>query len=141
MSVVRIQKVTFKKMEAEWYNYHQTVKEIAVLREEIMNPYNEEVNENSGGSSSGSVSSPTERIATRLTTNKQLKYLNEVATAIEQVYNALPENYKQLVRCRYWSKRKRQWESIAHECNVSVRQAQRWRDEIVQATIEELGWR
>lgn len=137
---VKITKITFKKTEAEWYNYHNTLKEIAKLREEIMNPFR--VDENSGGGKSNIPGKPTESIATRLTTHKQLNYLNEIVEVIEQVYNSLPDNYKELVRLRYWNKsNKLQWDGIAIKLNVSAKQAQRWRDEIIQASMELLGWR
>src|SRR5699024_4387333 len=130
----------FKKAEAEWSNYHHTLKEIARLREEIMNPYKEE-DKNTGGGQSNIPGSPTERIATRLTTSKQLGYLEEVTYAIEQVYNVLTDDHKKMVRIRYWSNRKNTWEGIASELNISERQARRWRNEIIIATLELLGWR
>ncbi|MDC3412542.1 transcriptional regulator [Terrihalobacillus insolitus] len=134
-------KITFKHAESEWYNYHQTLKEIANLREEIMNPP-KEIDENIGGGRSGFTTSPTEKIVTRLSTNKQLNYLVEVVEAIEAVYNALPNDYKKLVQIRYWRRDKRlTWDGIASELNVSRRQAIYWRDEIIQATVEVLGWR
>jgi len=138
---VKTKKITFKKTESEWYNYHETLKEIARLREEIMNPTQLE-DHNIGGEKVFSNSSPTENIAVRLTTSKQLSYLTEVVEAIDKVYNALPDEYKQLVRKRYWSKnRELNWDGVALECNVSKRQAMRWRDEIINATVEVLGWR
>jgi len=140
-ATIKPTKITFKKCEAEWYNYHNTLKEIAKLREEIMNPFQEE-NINVGGSKPNIPDKPTERIATRLTTHKQLNYLTEVTEAIEQVYNALPDDYKKLVRLKYWNKNERlTWQGIADKLNVSERQARRWRDEIIMATIELLGWR
>ena len=140
-ATIKPTKITFKKCEAEWYNYHNTLKEIAKLREEIMNPFQEE-NINLGGSKPNIPDKPTERIATRLTTHKQLNYLTEVTEAIEQVYNALPDDYKKLVRLKYWNKNERlTWQGIADKLNVSERQARRWRDEIIMATIELLGWR
>lgn len=140
-ATIKPTKITFKKCEAEWYNYHNTLKEIAKLREEIMNPFQEE-NINFGGSKPNIPNKPTERIATRLTTHKQLNYLTEVTEAIEQVYNALPDDYKKLVRLKYWNKNERlTWQGIADKLNVSERQARRWRDEIIMATIELLGWR
>lgn len=140
-ATIKPTKITFKKCEAEWYNYHNTLKEIAKLREEIMNPFQEE-NINVGGSKPNIPDKPTERIATRLTTHKQLNYLTEVTEAIERVYNALPDDYKKLVRLKYWNKNERlTWQGIADKLNVSERQARRWRDEIIMATIELLGWR
>ena len=137
-------KTTFKKVEYEWYNYHNTLKEIARLREEIMNPFNEEPDQNigEGASSIRTPGDPTGRMAIRLTTSKQLNYLTEITQAIEKVYNALPEDYKKLVRVKYWSKgQKLTWDIIADELNVNRSTAIRWRNEIVQATIELLGWR
>jgi len=110
---VKTKKITFKKTESEWYNYHETLKEIARLREEIMNPTQEQ-DSNIGGEKVFSNSSPTENIAVRLTTSKQLSYLTEVVEAIDKVYNALPDEYKQLVRVRYWNKDKElNWDGIA----------------------------
>lgn len=152
-SAIKTTKITFKKTESEWYNYHNTLKEIARLREEIMNPFDEEVNDPTivkGAASVRDVGDPTERMATRLVTSKQLSYLNEIVEAIEKVYNSLPDNYKQLVRLRYWNKNNPlSWDGVAmrlksqrnNEEGISVKQAQRWRDEIIQATIELLGWR
>lgn len=139
---VKPRKVTFKHAEAEWYNYYHTLKEIARLREEIMSPFLDETDDNRGGGKSNIPGKPTERIATRLATNKKLEYLTEIVEAIEQVYNALPDDYKKLVRLKYWNRNKRlTWEGIAGELHVSRRQAMRWRDEIIRATIELIGWR
>ncbi|MGY0692972.1 transcriptional regulator [Virgibacillus sp. FSP13] len=144
MQAIKPTKLAFKKAEAEWYNYHNTLKEIARLREEIMNPFDEEPDDNVGGGSNSvrMPGDPTERMATRLTTSKQLTYLANIIEAIEQVYNALPDNYKELVRVKYWNRNNQlTWDGIALELNVSKRQAQRWRDDIIQATVEVLGWR
>lgn len=143
-SAIKPTQITFKKVESEWYNYHNTLKEIARLREEIMNPYEEEPDDPTivkGASSVRDTSSPTEKIASRLVTSKQLSYLEEITKSIERVYNALPEDYKKLVRVRYWGKRKISWDEIAAELHVHRSTAIRWRNEIVQATIELLGWR
>jgi RinA family phage transcriptional activator len=138
-------KTTFKKVESEWFNHHQTLKEIARLREEIMNPFDDDPDDKtivSGANSVRQTGNPTDRIATRLVTHKQLNYLLEITQSIEKVYNAIPDDYKKLVRVKYWSKEKDlTWDGIAAKCNVSKRQAMRWRDEIVNATIEVLGWR
>ena len=138
---IKTTKLAFKKAESEWYNYHNTLREIARLREEIMNPFQEE-ELNTGGGQSNIPGDPTGKMATRLTTNKQLDYLNEIVTAIDNVYNAVPDDYKKLIKLRYWNNTNRlDWEGISLNCNISKRQAMRWRDEIIHATIELLGWR
>lgn len=140
-SSIKPTKLTFKKVEAEWYDYHDTLQEIAKLREEIMNPFMEEEMNVEGGKSN-LPGDPTGKMATRLTTHKQLKYLEEVVSAIEKVYNVLPDNYKELARLRYWNKNNPlNWDGVALKCHVSKRQAMRWRDEIIYATVEVLGWR
>jgi RinA family phage transcriptional activator len=141
MTVIEITKPTFKKVESEWFNFYDTKKEINLLEEVIMNPTKEE-DDNAGGGRSNSNTSPTERIATRLSTHKQLNYLREVHDAVQRVYNALEDDYQKLVRLRYWNKNNRlTWDGIALELNVSKRHAMRWRDEIIHATAEVLGWR
>ncbi|WP_017797586.1 hypothetical protein [Oceanobacillus kimchii] len=143
-TAIKPTKITFKKVESEWSGYYNTLNEINRLRESIINPYDDEPDTNTGGgvNSVRNPGDPTGKLAIRLTTNKQLEYLCTVVDAIDQVYNALPDNYKELVRLRYWSKYKQYtWEGIAFELNVSERQARRWRNEIVQATVEVLGWR
>lgn len=114
-ATIQTTKTTFKKVESEWYNYHNTLKEIARL----------------------------EKVEDKQTiTIRQLYFLKHVTEVIEQVYNNLPSNYKELVRLKYWSKNKQlTWEYIALELYISERQARRWRNEIVQATTELLGWR
>ena len=142
-SAIKSKKVTFKHVESEWYNYHQTLKEIVRLREEIMNPFEDEPDTNIGGGVSNvrTPGDPTGQIATRLTTSKQSRYLTEIVEAIEQVYNALPDNYKELVRIKYWNKNKLTWDTISREMHVNRATAMRWRDDIIQATVELLGWR
>ncbi|KAB8126922.1 transcriptional regulator [Gracilibacillus oryzae] len=142
---LNIKKTTFKHIEAEWYNYHWTLKEIAQLREEIMNPpveIEEDINIVKGANSVRQPGDPTSRLAMNIVASKQLQHMDSIVRSIESVYNALPDDYKKLVRIRYWRRDRRlTWDGIAGELNVSKRQAMRWRDEIIQATIELLGWR
>lgn len=140
MQDLKITKPTFKKCEAEWFNYRRTLKEIKLLEEAILHPF-EERDQNKGVSQSNVPGDPVGSSAIRLTRHKQLNYLREIASAIETVYNELPKDYKRLVQVRYWSNKKLIWDSIAKECNVSRRQAIYWRDEIILATVEVLGWR
>jgi len=143
-TAIKTKKITFKQVESEWYDYHNTLKEISRLRESIMNPFDEEPDTNTGGGANSvrNPGDPTGSMATRLTRNKQLNHLNDIVDAIDQVYNALPDDYKQLVRLRYWSKSRRlTWDGIALELGIGRATAIRRRKEIIQATIEVLGWR
>jgi RinA family phage transcriptional activator len=137
-------KTTFKKIESEWFNYYRTLQEIKLLEEAILYPYDESDDDPTvvaGKNSVRNTTDPTADKVIRLTKHKQLNYLREVTSAIETVYNQLPADRKRLVHIRYWSKRKLVWDKVAEECFVSRRQAINWRDEIIQATVEVLGWR
>jgi RinA family phage transcriptional activator len=144
-STLNIKKTTFKHVESEWYNYHITLKDIVNLRQEILNPpvaEVEDINIVKGANSVRLPGDPTSKLAINIVASKQLQYMEKVIHAIESVYNALPDEYKKLVRIRYWQRNKQlTWDGIASELNVSKRQAMRWRDEIIQATVEVLGWR
>lgn len=137
---MKLKKATFQHIESELYSYKETVKEIKRLRDEIM--YRTSDDENTGGGKSNLPSSPTERTATALVTNRKLQNLESIAYAIETVYNNVDDNYKKLIRLKYWTKPQTlTWEGISNAIPTSRRQAFRWRDEIVWAIGEILGWR
>lgn len=141
MVVIKLKKPTFQHIESELYSYHDTLKEIQSLRNEIM--FTRENNdENTGGGRSSVPSSPTEQIGVRLVTHKKLNNLEEIAEAVEKVYNIINDDYKKLIRLKYWTRpQTKTWEGIAAELHISRRQALRWRDQIIQAIAEVLGWR
>ncbi|MCD7034321.1 transcriptional regulator [Metabacillus sp. GX 13764] len=137
----KVRKATFKHIESELFDYKDTIKEIEFLRQNIMF-CKENDDENIGGGRSSFISSPTETIATRLTTHKRLTQLEEIAHAIEKVYTGLPETHRQLIQLKYWTKPQlKTWDGIASELHVSRRQAFNWRDEIINLLAEVLGWR
>ncbi|MCI1574723.1 MAG: transcriptional regulator [Weizmannia coagulans] len=137
-----MRKPTFKHIEYEIYIYHDTVKEIKRLQKDIIYANTSDDENVGGGRASTTPGRPTERIATRLATNKVLQNLESIAYAIETVYNESNNEYKRLIRLKYWTKpQTKTWDGIAEELNVSKRQAMRWRDEIVYKIGEKLGWR
>jgi RinA family phage transcriptional activator len=137
----KLKKATFKHIESELYGYHDTLKEINRLRKDIMFT-NENEDENTGGGRNNLPSSPTERIATRLVTHKRLIQLEEVTNAIQKVYTGLPEDYQKLVRLKYWTRPQlKTWDGIAKELHLGRMTAFRYRDEVVYAVSEVLGWR
>lgn len=140
-TAIKIKKATFKHIESELYAYKDTLKEIALLREQIIHGTTSQ-DENVGGSRSSIPSRPTERIVTRLATNKKLTRLEEIASAIEKVYTGVSENHQKLIKLKYWTKpQELTWEGIAQKIHTSRRQAFYMRDEIVFAIAEVLGWR
>lgn len=140
-TATKLKKATFKHIESELYSYKDTLREIENLRKDIMF-CNENEDENIGGGRNNLPSSPTERIATRLATHKRLNQLEEVANAIQKVYTGLPEEYQRLVRLKYWTRPQlKTWEGIAEDLHVNRATAIRWRDSVVNAVSEVLGWR
>jgi len=139
MAAIKLRSGTIKHIEAEIYDYHDTLKRIKERREELMtDPAKEE-----GMPSSPTLPSSTvERYATRLTMDRRLQELERVASAVEHVYNLCDDGRKKLIRLKYWTKPQlKSWEGIALDLHISKRQAYRWRDEVVQAVGEQLGWR
>ncbi len=140
-TAIKLKKATFKHVESELYSYHDTLKEIEFMRQNIMLT-RENTDENVGGGRSSLPYSPTEAIATRLATHKKLSQLEEVANAIQRVYTGLPEEYQKLVRLKYWTRPQlKTWEGIAQQIPVGRRTAFNMRDEIVGTIAEVLGWR
>ncbi|RQW19883.1 transcriptional regulator [Bacillus sp. C1-1] len=139
----KLQKATFKHIEAELYQYPNTVKEIKKRRMELLHPYLEEVDENQGQgmNSVRSISRPTEQMATRLTMDKRLRNLEEIVEAIESVYNDLEDKQKEFVRLRYWSGRQNSSPvKIAMVTDVSERTVHNYRRKIVEAVGKRIGW-
>lgn len=140
-TITKIKKATFKHIEAELYHYHDTLREIEKLRKELIFA-NTGPDENVGGSRGNLPGNPTEQIGTKLATHKRLNQLEEIVSAIERVYERLPGDYKRLVELKYWTNPQLlTWDGIADKLHISKRQAMRWRDEIVSAIAEALGWR
>ncbi|WP_313798816.1 transcriptional regulator [Cytobacillus sp.] len=140
-TAIKLKKATFKHIESELYSYHDTLREIQFLRNNIMFT-KENDDENTGGGRSSLPSSPTEQIGTRLATHKRLNKLEEIAQAVEKVFTGLPDDYQKLVKLKYWTRpQMKTWEGIAEEIPVSRRTAFNMRDEIVNAIAEVLGWR
>ena len=140
MAKSKLRKGTFKHIEAELYDYHESLKRIKERKEEIL--FSSSVDDNKGGANSARLpNSPTERIATMLVMDKRLRELERITEAIETVYRSLDDDRKKLIEIKYWRKPQLlTWEGIAQELNVSRATVFRWREEIVNTIAEKLGW-
>lgn len=145
MSRIKLRRGTFQHIESELFAYHGTRKEIERLREEILSPFAEEVNDPAVVKGKNSVrmpGDPTGRTATILLSHKKLEQLTSIAEAIESVVMRLPADKRGLVQRKYWAKPQTlTWDGIARELNIHRATALRWRDEIVWAIATKLGWR
>lgn len=131
---------TFKHVESELYHYHDTKKEIERLKNYILHA--SPVPDRTGGGRSNVPSDPTGQTATLMATHRRIEQLERIVETIESIYERLPAEKQKLVRLKYWTKPQTlTWDGIALELDVSRRTAINWRDEIVYAIAELLGWR
>ena len=140
MLATKIRKGAFKHVESELFAYHDTRKEIIRLRNEIL--FDRPQDDNVGGGRSSMPGDPTGRSATALVSHKRLSPLESIIDVIDSIYNYLPEERKRLINLYYWTRPQTlTWEGIAQKLHISRRQAIYWRDEIVEAMAERLGWK
>lgn len=135
----KLRPATFKHIEAELYAFHDTKREIRRLREEIIFGVSND-DENVGGGRSSEPGRPTERIATRLTTNRRLRNLEEIEQAIEATLNQVPEECQKTIRLKYLSNRKMPWEAIADKVPCHRTTAIRYRRNFIELVAEKIGW-
>jgi len=131
-----MKKSIFKYIEAEIYDYSETIKEIKQLREEILEG---DQQEELIRVQSSRQSDPTATRATRLLMDKRLKRLEEVSHAIKRVYDALPQEKRRLIEMKYWEKRFTTT-GIAEALHISEMTFYRWRRQIVLVIGKELGF-
>ena len=140
-TTIKISRGAFQHVESELYAYHDTKKEIVRLKNEILHasPVRDE---NVGGGRGNLPGDPTGRTAVLMVTHRRIEQLERIVDAIEAVYERLPKEKQELVRLKYWTQPQTlTWEGIALKLHVSRRTAINWRDEIVYAIAERLGWR
>lgn len=136
--MTKLKPSTFKHIEAEIASFHETEKEIEKRREEIMFPT---MSEELVGGKSNLPSDNVGNLATRLVMDRRLSELERIRDAIQTVYDSLEDKPKQMLRMRYWAKHNaKTWDGIAHEIDVGRMTVFRWRNEIVKAVADKLGW-
>lgn len=135
----KLRKGTFQHVESELYAYHETKKEIVRLKKEILHA---SAPPNETGSRGNMPSDPTGQTAVLLVTHRRIEQMERIVEAIESVVERLSEKKKKLVQLRYWDKpRTLTWDGIAMRLEIGRATAMRWRDEIVYAIAEKIGWR
>lgn len=128
-----MKKSVFRYIEAELFDYHDTLEEITQLREDIM----EGRAERAIGKSTRK-SDPTATRATRLLMDRRLQRLEEVTTAIGRVYDNVPREKQKLIKLKYWDRRYTNT-GVAEDLHIGEMTFYRWRRQIIQAIARELG--
>lgn len=138
MSSIRKEKLsggTFKHVEGELYHYPFSKKELKELEKDIINKSTSKKNEQNRVD-------PTGEKATSIMMNKRITHMKMVIQSIDEVYQSLPREKKELVKVLYWTRPKElTWDGVAKHLHISKRQAQRWRKSIVEHIAKKLGWK
>lgn len=137
----KIRPWTFKFIESELTYYHDSLKELEQLKNDIIYGTGSS-DENVGGGRSNIPQSTTERKGIALSESREIQQLQRITSAIQSVTDRLPPEKKKLVQLKYWAKPQTlTWDGIAYELNVSRMTVLRWRQEIVYAIIQITGMR
>lgn len=134
-----MRKSTINYLESELIQYNSTQKRMNDLREEIQYPWQEH-DENIGGGQSNTISSTTERKATRLVTDKRLAHMERVSEAITNVYDNAAQVERDLMDLMYFDKpRKYTVDGVIDKLNVSRATFFRLKKRVLCNLADELG--
>lgn len=134
-----MRKSTINYLESELIQYNSTQKRMNDLREEIQYPWQEH-DENIGGGQSNTISSTTERRATRLVTDKRLAHMERVSEAITNVYDNAAQVERDLMDLMYFDKpRKYTVDGVIDKLNVSRATFFRLKKRVLCNLADELG--
>lgn len=135
-----MRKGVFLYIEDELCHYHETIKEIERLKDDII--FGGSSDENSGGGKGSQPSDVTGKKAIALVTNAKLSRLEQITESIESVFQRLQPEKQQLIRLAYWTRPKLlTWEGVALKLHITKRTAGRWRKEIIYAIAERGGFK
>ncbi|QHT61708.1 transcriptional regulator [Paenibacillus lycopersici] len=139
--MLKIKRGTFLHVESELYAYHDTLREIVRIKNDLLQGKTSE-DENVGGGKSNLPGDPTGRTAILLVSHKRLEQMMNVVDAIESVVSGLPDDRQKLIQLRYWTRPQTlTWDGIAAEIPAHRATVFRWRDGIITAIAARAGWR
>ncbi len=122
-------------VEAEVRDYHDTMRELADLREEILPG---QPGEFAGCVNLSSQYEQAKKI--RLITNKRLGSMERTVRSIGKVIAGLDDCRYQLLELKYWQKQKKLSDvGLSQELNVDRSTVYRWLDGIILAIAVEMG--
>lgn len=136
---MKLKKDTINYLESELKQYIYIEKDIARVREEILNPWTT-IDENIGGGRSAKNVSVTEDKATSLVNDRRLSQLMRIKVAIENVYRSVNDDGKKLMDLYYFTERRElNIVGVANKIHVSDKTAYNIRKAILYKLADELG--
>ncbi|HCZ8035951.1 TPA: transcriptional regulator [Staphylococcus aureus] len=134
-----LRKSTQRYLESELSNYNYFDKDIARVRDEVLNTWSQQ-DTNIGGDRVQSNVSVTEIKAIRVVNDRRLSQLARMKSAIEVVYNHSTVETQKLMELYYFKKpRTLNLTGVAQEINVSKSTAYDMRKDILVRLADELG--
>ena len=138
MKEKQLKRTNFKLIELELYCYHESKRELELLRESIL----EGSSQNEDGIRGSGISDVTGNKAIKLASSKELLEIERRLRAIEESLDIIkqdPQRYE-LLKMKYFDKKYTDtW--IWMELDMSDRTFYRWRREIIELIGSRLGWR
>jgi RinA family phage transcriptional activator len=132
----KLTKHTFKYIEAELRDFHQTIKELEQLKKDII--LEAPLHDNNGGKSY-EVSNTTYKKTERIILNKKLKRLEDIVKAVSAVYDACGKEKQQLIRMKYWQNKLTD-KGIMDALCIEKATFYRWRKQVIYEIASELGY-
>lgn len=134
---MKLDKATYKYIEAEIKHYHQTLNEYQIRRQEILHDRN---GADLVGGQSNLPSSSTERYAIRLIDDRRIARLRTTVDAIETVIESCNDEQSDFLNLYFFTRpQTKTIDGIANELNISRRTLFRMRDEIVYSVAKLMG--
>jgi RinA family phage transcriptional activator len=131
---MNLRKSTFRYIEQEIYNYHETKKSLDGLTDDIIysTPPYKEVRTNDP-------KDITYETVALLATNKIRKRMIDTIYVIEIVFNELDPTIRDALEDKYWNKSHLTWTDVASLHHVDRRTIYRWRTALVTEIATRLG--
>ncbi|MBL1224804.1 hypothetical protein [Enterococcus sp. BWR-S5] len=122
-------------------NYSELKDEIKELRESIMNPHREEIDENIGGSRSTVQKFDVEDKAIKLASHEQIIFRAKAVSVIDNVLAHCSDKAQQIIELKYFSKEPHSWVWISQKIEgYSEDGCRKIEKRIVDQIASRLGW-
>jgi RinA family phage transcriptional activator len=137
---MKIRSGTIAYLEDELTHYHETVREIEKLKNDILHQGRSSLGGDEGGRGSGP-SDPTALIAIELSSNARIVRLEHIADVIDSVVSQLHPIKRKLIQVMYWDRpRQYTWQGAAIHLHIHKATAHRWRKEILHELAHRGGF-
>jgi len=134
-----LRKGTYSFIEQTLLDYNEIDKHIKKRVEEITYPVSIP-DDNIGGSSAGTISNPTERLAVTIMDDMLISNLKHTKSIVDDVLDSLEPNARMVIQYYYIdSPRKYTWNGIAEQTNFSEKSCRNIRTVVFEKIAKKLG--